>query len=450
MRRSFVASALVVDLALIALTVLAVPAGATPGGLDRSFNQTGKNSAFAGGGTGYAVAIDHRGRLLVAGYTLTANTNIALARFLPDGHFDPSFGGGDGRVITDLGGTDYAFDVAIDGNGGIVVAGERDTAHSSEFAVLRYGIHGVLDRSFSGDGKAFIDFGRRYQGANAVAVGGSGNIVVGGFASNGTASVWALARLRPDGTLDPSFGSRRQDHHGLSPTNEQIEDLLIGRGGTITAAGFAESSLVPRFAVAQYLIGGRLDPSFGQGGKSLIDVSAGSDIAYGLARQRDGKFVLAGFANNGGGNDWGIVRVGPHGRPDPTLRQRRQGGHGIHRLLRVRLRRGRSVRPARSSSWGGRTSRRAAPKPPTSASRATGSAGSSTTRSASAAGPSPTSAAVRTPLGASGCSPTAGSWWRGRRSSAGSARWPSRATCRHSPFPRRRSGPLLEVGSFGR
>ena len=48
-------------------------------------------------------------------------------------------------------------------------------------------------------------------------------------------------------------------------------------------------------------------------------MSAGSDIAYGLARQRDGKFVLAGFANNGGGKDWGIVRVGPHGRLDPTF-----------------------------------------------------------------------------------------------------------------------------------
>jgi uncharacterized delta-60 repeat protein len=316
-RRSLTASALV-----LALTFLATPAVAKPGQLDRSFNGNGKNSAFAAGATGYAVAINQKGRILVAGYTLGANTNIALARFLPNGHFDPSFGGGTGRVITDLGGTDYGFDVAIQPNGSIVVAGERDLANSSEFAVVRYGIHGVLDKSFSGDGKAFIDFGRRYQGANAVAIGGSGNIVVGGFASNGTADEWALARLRPNGTLDPTFGKDGKVTTDMSATNEQLEDLLIGPGGTITAAGFAESGFVPRFALAQYLIGGGLNPTFGSHGKSLIDLSAGSDIAYSIARQPDGKFVLAGFASNGGQQDWGLARVGPHGRLDPTF------GHG--------------------------------------------------------------------------------------------------------------------------
>ena len=320
MRRSRTASALLITLTVvIGLTIVAAPAGATPGQLDRSFNGIGKNSAFAAGATGYAVAIDHMGRILVAGYTLTANTNIALARFLPNGHFDPSFGNGTGRVITDLGGTDYGFDVAIQQNGSIVVAGERDTANSSEFAVVRYGIHGVLDKTFSGDGKAFISFGRRYQGANAVAIGGRGNIIVGGFASNGTADEWAMARLLPNGTLDPTFGTGGKVTTDMSATNEQLEDLLIGPGGTITAAGFAETNLVPRFALAQYLIGGHLDPSFGTGGKTLIDVSAGSDIAYSIARQSDGKFVLAGFASNGGRQDWGLARVGPHGRLDPTF-----------------------------------------------------------------------------------------------------------------------------------
>jgi uncharacterized delta-60 repeat protein len=303
----------------LAITLVALPAQAAPGSLDPFFNGTGKNTAFASGATGYAVAIDHQGRIVVVGYTLTAKTQISVARFLPDGHLDPSFGGGTGRVTTDLGGTDYAFDVAIQKDGRIVVAGERDMANSSEFAVVRYGIHGVLDASFSGDGRAFIGFGRRYQGANAVAIGGSGNIVVGGFASNGTSSHWALARLRPNGTLDPSFGKAGKVLTEVSPTNEQIEDLVIGSGGTITAAGFAEASLVPQFAIAQYLIGGRLDPSFAHGGKNLIDVSAGSDIGYGLARQRDGKFVIAGFASNHGQSDWGLARVGVHGRLDAAF-----------------------------------------------------------------------------------------------------------------------------------
>jgi hypothetical protein len=76
---------------------------------------------------------------------------------------------------------------------------------------------------------------------------------------------------------------------------------------------------VPKFAVAQYRIDGRLDTTFGNGGKNLIDVSAGSDIAYALARQRDGKFVVAGYAANGGGDDWGVIRLGVHGRLDAAF-----------------------------------------------------------------------------------------------------------------------------------
>jgi len=318
MRRLRVLPTVGIAIAML-LTALAGPVSATPGQLDHFFNNTGKTTTFVAGGTGYAVAIDHMGRILVAGYTLTPSADLALARFLPDGTPDPSFGNGTGRVITNLGGTDYAFDVAIQSNGSIVVAGERDLPNSSAFAVVRYGIHGVLDPTFGGDGKVFIDFGRRYQGANAVAVGGSGNIVVGGYASNGTASQWALARLKPNGTLDPTFGTGGKVFTDLSATNEALEDLKIGAGGVITATGFAEFNLVPRFAVTQYLINGRLDPSFGNGGKNFIDVSAGSDVAYALARQRDGKIVIAGYAQHGGQQDWGLVRLGVHGRLDAAF-----------------------------------------------------------------------------------------------------------------------------------
>ena len=104
-------------------TLIAVPAHAKPGQLDHFFSGDGRQTAFASGGSGYAVTLDDAERIVVAGYTLGHNTNIALVRLLPNGTFDPDFGGGDGRVVTNLGGTDYGFDVAIHPDGGIVVAG---------------------------------------------------------------------------------------------------------------------------------------------------------------------------------------------------------------------------------------------------------------------------------------------------------------------------------------
>ena len=104
---------------IAAIAVAGVVLGAAPaawaagGDLDRSFADDGRATAFPHGATGYGVAIDGKGRVVVAGYTLGAGTDLAVARFRSNGHLDPNFGGGDGRVTTDLGGTDYGFDVAL-------------------------------------------------------------------------------------------------------------------------------------------------------------------------------------------------------------------------------------------------------------------------------------------------------------------------------------------------
>ena len=300
-------------------TVLTAPATAITGHLDPFFDTDGRQTSYIHGATAYAVAIDARGRIVVAGYTLSPNADVALARFLPDGQPDRGFGGGDGRATADLGGVDYAFDVAIQDDGKIVVAGERDRPNHSLFAVARFGPGGVLDKSFSGDGKAFVNFGTTFQGANALAIGPGGKILIGGFTSNGSTGRWAMARFLPDGTLDSGFGGDGKVTTNLSDTEEQIEDLVIAPGGAITAAGYAEVGLVPQFAVAHYGSRGRLDPHFGSAGKNLIDVSRGSDIAYGIAQRSDGGFILVGYANHAGGNDWGIVAVTSQGRVDTTF-----------------------------------------------------------------------------------------------------------------------------------
>jgi uncharacterized delta-60 repeat protein len=313
--------------ALAGLLVLSLvtPAFATPGHLDAFFSGDGKQTAFPHGSTSYATAIDKQGRIVVAGYTLKSHSDMAVARFLPNGKPDPRFGGGDGRVTVNLGGTDYAFDVALQSDGKIVLAGERDTAAGTAFAVARLGIRGVLDKTFSKDGKAFATFGKTYQGANAVAIGPRGNILVGGFTSNGNESRWALARFGQKGVLDKSFGGDGKVTIDTSATDEQIEDLLITPKGRILASGYSEMGLIPRFSIAQFYSGGKLDKAFGHKGINRLDISKGSDIAYGMARQPDGKILMVGYADAAGKGDWGIVRVGPKGRLDTTF----GGGDGI-------------------------------------------------------------------------------------------------------------------------
>jgi uncharacterized delta-60 repeat protein len=321
-------SILALAISAFAILALPTPAGAVPGKLDTRFSGDGRATAFPKGASGYAVALDGKGRIVVAGSTLSANAAFAVARFRPNGTLDPNFGGGDGRVTTDLGGSDYAFDVAVGSKGRIVVAGTRERRSGSRMVVAAYTRHGALNRSFSSDGVAYVSFGKRFQGANALAITGTGKIVLGGSTSNGSTSRWALARLNPNGSRDRSFGGDGRVTVDLSRSGEQINDLTPVPGGKIVAVGSAESGLSPRIAIARLHSGGALDRTFGKHGVKLTNVRNGADTAYGVTRQRNGKFVVVGHVANGGKADWGVLRFGANGRLDPTFH-----GDGV-RILR--------------------------------------------------------------------------------------------------------------------
>jgi uncharacterized delta-60 repeat protein len=306
-----------VGLAVIVAT--AIPAGAAPGRLDRTFGRDGRVTSFPGGASGYAVALDARGRIVVVGYTTERNADVAVARFRPNGTPDPEFGRGDGRVRIDLGGRDFAFDVAIGRRGRIVVAGRRERTGRSVMALAVLGPRGRLDDRFSKDGVAFVRFGKRFQDATAVAVGASDRIVLGGTASNGEAARWALARLRPNGARDRSFGGDGRVTVNVSRADEQINDLAIVKGGRILAVGSAAKGLSPRIAIGRFTIGGGLDRSFGDRGVKITNVAPGADIGYGLAPQPDGKVVVAAQVANGGTGAWGVLRYGRKGRLDRTF-----------------------------------------------------------------------------------------------------------------------------------
>lgn len=92
---------------------------------------------------GFSVAIDSRGRIVVAGYSdnsaTGSNMDFALVRYNSDGSLDTSFCDGAGRLVTPIGtGNDFGRSVAIDGQGRIVVAGSSDSSTVSDIAVVRY------------------------------------------------------------------------------------------------------------------------------------------------------------------------------------------------------------------------------------------------------------------------------------------------------------------------
>ncbi|HWM17285.1 MAG TPA: hypothetical protein VNP97_11935, partial [Microbacterium sp.] len=68
-----------------------------------------------------------------------------------------------------------------------------------------------------------------------------------------------------------------------------------------------------------FKVGGKLDRDFGKRGVKITDVANGSDTAYGVSEQANGKLIVVGHVANGGKADWGALRYGPNGRLDDTF-----------------------------------------------------------------------------------------------------------------------------------
>ncbi len=243
---------------VVAALVVALPAAAAPGDLDATFSGDGIATAFSNGSVATGVAVDPQGRIVVAGYTLDGGVDVAVARFRPDGTLDPAFGDGDGRVRLDLGGTDYAFDVAPVPGGGLALAGRRTTADTDLAFVLRLGGRGRTVASFGDDGLRTLDFAKRYQAANAIGVTSAGRLVIVGWTSNGSTSRSAMARLLPDGSFDPGFSRDGRATFNLSDAAEQLRDLAVLDDGRILAAGEAERGPQTRFALLRVRANGSL------------------------------------------------------------------------------------------------------------------------------------------------------------------------------------------------
>lgn len=229
-----------------------------------------------------------------------SDTDFALARYNPDGSLDTTFGSG-GTVMTDfLGHEDDAFSVLIQPDGKIVAVGSaNDPATFYDFAAVRYLSNGTLDTTFGVAGKVHTDFGdQNFDRARSAALQPNGRIVAAGFAisQNGLSQNFAVARYTSNGVLDTTFsrdGKSQIDFGNCCQSATKV--LLQGDGKIITVGGSNGESSEDDFLLARLSPRGSLDPTFGVGGQvrtSFGDLNGG---ANGAALQSDGKIVAVGW-----------------------------------------------------------------------------------------------------------------------------------------------------------
>jgi uncharacterized delta-60 repeat protein len=148
-----------------------------------------------------------------------------------------------------------------------------------------------------------------YDWAFAVALQPDGQIVVGGSASDRRVEV-ALARYHPDGSLDATFGGSGVVR-GQPSRLAEAGAVAIRPDGKIVVAGTSDRR-VADFALARYRPDGRLDRTFGSRGQVETDFASGRasslDVVHAMAIHADGRIVVAGDSDANGSNDFALAR----------------------------------------------------------------------------------------------------------------------------------------------
>jgi uncharacterized delta-60 repeat protein len=276
------------------------------GALDSSFGQDGivephsENPGLPTFASGLVVRED--GTILLAG-------SRSLVRLSANGTLDPSFGK-DG-VVEPAGGAKALL--ALPGGDAILASGASSypcCVKPGDFVLSRYRPDGSLDNAFGSNGRATLDVAE-FDEAGALALSPDGDIVLAGGAvgadgcrAGDCAFTPILARVTPDGALDPNFGHGGRiavEPPGGSPDNgfsPWLAALAIAPSGRILAAGRTGRNS-DGFIVARQA-NGQPDPAFGDAGaidevRTLPSRTELLDLAIGPS----GKIFLSALSNAG-------------------------------------------------------------------------------------------------------------------------------------------------------
>ncbi len=286
------------------------------GTLDSTFGYGGKivTASSSKNDSAFAVAVQSDGKIVVVGFAVgSSNNDFSVLRYHTNGTLDTTFDG-DGMVITPMSsGSDVPSGVAFQADGKIVVAGYSQNGSNYDFAVARYNTNGSLDPTFDGDGKVTTTMGSSNNFAFSLAIQGDGKIVVGGEASDGRGADFALARYNTDGSLDTTFDHDGQIILAIGTRNDMGRTVVVGDDGKILVAGTAEFGENSDFAVVRFNANGSLDSTFDGDGKMTQAIGAANDYAYDIAVGSEGEIVVVGSSDVSGNTDFAVAKFDTHG-----------------------------------------------------------------------------------------------------------------------------------------
>lgn len=238
------------------------------------------------------------GKLLIGGWftSVRGTPRSYIARINADGSVDPSFN-------PTIGGTyPVVYSVCVLSDGSYVVAGTFSYVNGvGRDGLARLFPDGAVDPAFN-PGSTLNGWVNRLLPAP-----GNSVLAVGSFSTVGGASRANVARLLVNGSADPAFDP------GLGPDREVISGALLPTGSAVLGGDFTYYGNTAQFGLARVTSTGALDSGLAPGLLLPSSVEA-------LVRLDDGRLVVGGaFDLVNGAPQSGVARLNADGTRDTTF-----------------------------------------------------------------------------------------------------------------------------------
>lgn len=286
------------------------------------------------------VRIQSSGQIVAAGTDRTGETAVAIARYDSQGEVDASYGIG-GKLTPALGtGKEVTNGLALQADGKAIVSYNRTSgANSLVHGVARFNSNGSLDTSFGIAGTNSVDVRTTDAIGNfgAVALQSNGKSVLVGESlvglPAGTPTWGVVARFNTNGTVDSGKSGFGDVSNGkalgytklAAPTsgNGGFQDIMVQPDDKLVVVGRMQND--GSITVARYTSNGKLDTTFNGTGKFQYAFPGASGAqTRGVARQADGKIIVAGYFSTPGNiatttTDLFVARLNSNGTLDSTF-----------------------------------------------------------------------------------------------------------------------------------
>jgi uncharacterized delta-60 repeat protein len=178
---------------------------------------------------------------------------------------------------------------------------------------------GDLDPRFGNGGVVATDFSQTDDVAFGIAVQPDGKIVVSGQSGIYPDLHSALARYNRNGRLDSTFGTGGKLVVTFDSSSDYLYAPVIQSDGKIVAAGSAGGTA---FLLARFNADGSLDQTFGNNGSVETTFGDPTAAAKAVVLQADGKIIVVGVSGAGSYselNDFALARYNSDGSLDPSF-----------------------------------------------------------------------------------------------------------------------------------